>query len=121
MYSENNWIPKSFQVAARALAKKVAGEFVEKGDIIGLGSGPMTTAIVKEIGRLNVGKSISCIASSHQIKLEGVAAGLNIVDDGKIPEIDVVFDGADEIDNNFDMIKVGGGALLKEKIIHSVA
>ncbi len=39
----------------------------------------------------------------------------------KLPEIDVVFDGADEVDAKFNMIKGGGGALLREKIVHSTA
>jgi ribose 5-phosphate isomerase A len=119
VYTEDNWVPKSFQAAAQALAKKAAAEFVRNGDIVGLGSGPMAAATVKEIGKLPVAKSLSCIASSHQIKMEALAAGLSIVDDSKIPEIDIVFDGADEINDNFDMIKGGGGALLKEKIIHA--
>jgi ribose 5-phosphate isomerase A len=38
-----------------------------------------------------------------------------------MPEVDVVFDGADEVDAKFNMIKGGGGALLREKIVHSAA
>jgi ribose 5-phosphate isomerase A len=46
---------------------------------------------------------------------------LKLVDEGKIPEVDVVFDGADEVDAKLDTIKGGGGALLREKIVHSAA
>jgi ribose 5-phosphate isomerase A len=119
VYHENTWVPKSFQAAAKALAKKAAMEFVRKEDIIGLGSGPMAAAIVKELGKLPIAKSVLCIPSSYQIKLEALTAGLNITDESKIPEIDIVFDGADEINDKFDMIKGGGGALLKEKILHN--
>lgn len=104
-----------------ALAKKAAIDFVRKDDVVGLGSGPMAAAIVKELGKIPAAKSILCIPSSHQIKFEALAAGLSIADESKIPEIDIVFDGADEINDNFDMIKGGGGALLKEKILHSAA
>ena len=55
------------------------------------------------------------------IKLEAQCSGLNLVDDDKLSEIDLVFDGADEVDGNFNMIKGGGGALLREKIAHSAA
>jgi ribose 5-phosphate isomerase A len=46
---------------------------------------------------------------------------LEIVDENHIPEIDIVFDGADQIDSQYNMIKGGGGALLKEKILISAA
>jgi len=42
-----------------------------------------------------------------------------MVDDSLIPEIDIVFDGADQVDSQLNMIKGGGGALLKEKVLHS--
>ena len=59
--------------------------------------------------------------TSFQIKLEAQYSGLKVVDESQIPEIDIVFDGADEIDSEYNMIKWGGGggALLKEKIVHS--
>jgi ribose 5-phosphate isomerase len=78
VYHENTWVPKSFQAAAKALAKKVAMEFVRKEDIIGLGSGPMTAAIVKELGKLPIAKSVLCIPSSHQIKFEALTAGFRL-------------------------------------------
>jgi ribose 5-phosphate isomerase A len=44
-----------------------------------------------------------------------------VADESQIPEIDVVFDGTDEIDSNYNMIKGGEGALLKEKTVHLAA
>ena len=81
----------------------------------------MAAAIVRELETLSFKDTIECIPSSFQIKLEAQCSGLNLVDDDKLCEIDLVFDGADEVDRNFNMIKGGGGALLREKIAHSAA
>ena len=61
------------------------------------------------------------MTTSTQIKLEAEYDKLKIVDEDLIPEVEVVFDGADQIDKKNNMIKGGGGALLKEKILHSAA
>jgi ribose 5-phosphate isomerase A len=79
----------------------------------------MAAAIVREMANFEGKDTLQCVPTSFQIKLEAECSGLTIVDESKIPEIDVVFDGADEVDSNFNMIKGGGGALLREKIIHS--
>jgi ribose 5-phosphate isomerase A len=118
---ETNWIPRSFQQAARNLAKEVVKRFVRPNQIIGLGSGPMAAAIVREMANLNAKETLECIPTSFQIKLEAQYSGLKLVDEDKMPQIDVVFDGADQVDAKFNMIKGGGGALLREKIVHSSA
>jgi ribose 5-phosphate isomerase A len=92
---------------------------VKDGMLIGLGSGSTVAAIVKEMSTLANKKSLNFIATSLQIKLEAEKSALEIIDESCIPEIDIVFDGADQIDSNFNMIKGGGGALLKEKILIS--
>lgn len=89
--------------------------------VIGLGSGLMAAAIVRGMTEVDNKETLECIATSYQIKLEAQCSGLKIVDESRIPDIDVVFDGADEIDQNLDMIKGGGGALLREKILHTAA
>ena len=119
-----NWIPSPFQNAARNLAKDAIKKFVKQGDnqVIGLGSGPMAAEVVREMKNgIKNKKAIECVVTSYQIKLEAQYSGLKIVDENQIPKIDVVFDGADEIDFNYNMIKGGGGALLKEKIVHLAA
>lgn len=118
---ETNWIPRPFQDAARSLAKEAIKRFVRESQVVGLGSGPMAAAIVREMANFKGKKTLECIPTSFQIKLEAECSGLNLVDESRIPEIDVVFDGADEIDSSFNMIKGGGGALLREKIVHSAA
>jgi ribose 5-phosphate isomerase A len=118
---ETNWIPRSFQEAARNLAKEAVERFVRPNQIIGLGSGPMAAAIVREMTNFDGKQTLECIPTSFQIKLEAQCSGLKLVDEDKMGQIDVVFDGADEIDAKFNMIKGGGGALLREKIVHSAA
>jgi ribose 5-phosphate isomerase A len=118
---ETNWIPRSFQDAARNLAKEAVKYFVRPKQVIGLGSGPMATSIVREMANFDGKETLECIPTSFQIKLEAQCSGLKLVDEKKMPEVDVVFDGADEVDAKFNMIKGGGGALLREKIVHSAA
>jgi ribose 5-phosphate isomerase A len=118
---ETNWIPRSFQEAAKNLAKEAVEHFVRPNQVIGLGSGPMAAAIVREMANFKPKETLECIPTSFQIKLEAQCSGLKLVDGNRIPEIDVVFDGADEVDAKFNMIKGGGGALLREKIVHSAA
>ena len=118
---QTNWIPPSFQKAAQNLAKEAVNKFVKDSQVIGLGSGPMAAAIVREMADMKNKETLACVPTSFQIKLEAECSGLKIVDESYIPEIDVVFDGADEVDSKFNMIKGGGGALLREKITHSAA
>jgi ribose 5-phosphate isomerase A len=118
---ETNWIPSSFQQAAKNLAQETVRRFVRSNQVIGLGSGPMAAAIVREMANFDGKNTLECIPTSFQIKLEAQWSGLKLVDINRIPEIDVVFDGADQIDEKFNMIKGGGGALLREKIVHSSA
>ena len=118
---ETNWIPGSFQQAAKNLAQEAVQRFVRSNQLIGLGSGPMAAAIVREMANFDGKNTLECIPTSFQIKLEAQWSGLKLVDVNRMPEIDVVFDGADQVDAKFNMIKGGGGALLREKIVHSSA
>ena len=117
---ETNWIPRSFQEGAKNQAKEAVEYFVRPNQVIGLGSGPMAAAIVREMANFDGKETLECIPTSFQIELEALCSGLKLVDGKGMPEIDLVFDGADEIDSKFNMIK-GGGALLREKIVHSSA
>lgn len=103
------------------MAKEAVRRFVRPNQVVGLGSGPMAAAIVREMANYAERETIKCVPSSLQIKLEAECSGLELVDESKIPEIDVVFDGADEVDSKLNMIKGGGGALLREKVLHSAS
>ena len=94
-------------------------ENVKDRFIIGLGSGRTVAVFVRALARHGIENNldIKVIPTSLQIKLEAERLGVNIMDDAFIPLIDLVFDGADQIDAKFNMIKGGGGALLREKVL----
>ena len=112
----------SFDNAIRALSLD-ALRFVKDGYVVGLGSGRAATTFVKSLSTFVKTKKINikCIPTSMQIKLIAEKGGLTLIDMDQIDKIDVVFDGADQIDKNKFLIKGGGGALLKENILISAA
>jgi len=110
----------SIQDAFQGLAKD-AVKHARGVKVIGLGSGSSVTFIVRELSALPSKDSIEFIPTSLQIKIEAERGRLRISDEARIPDIDLVFDGADQIDSKFNMIKGGGGALLREKILISAA
>ena len=112
----------SFDNAIKALSLD-ALKFVKDGYVIGLGSGRAATALVKSLSAFVKSKNIDikCIPTSMQIKLIAEKGNLQLIDADQIDIIDVVFDGADQIDKNKFLIKGGGGALLKENILISAA
>jgi ribose 5-phosphate isomerase A len=110
-------INQSFELLARDAIER----YVKDNQIIGLGSGSTTAVLVRELARLKNKNTLKFIVTSLQIKREAENSGLEIVDENHIPQIDIVFDGADQIDSEYNMIKGGGGALLKEKILISAA
>ncbi len=79
------------------------------------------TTLVRELANLPYKRSVEFVTTSLQIKIEAEKVGLKIADEGSFVDIDVVFDGADQIDSDFNMIKGGGGALLREKVLISAA
>lgn len=111
----------SLQDAIQKLARDAVKNFVRRNQVVGLGSGSTAAIIVREMAGLDFGDTLECIPTSLQIKLEAEKSGLQLADETRIPEIDVVFDGADQIERRLNMIKGGGGALLREKILISSA
>lgn len=111
----------SVQDAIQKLARDAVSRFVKPDQVVGLGSGSTAAYIVREMATLKAKDTLLCVPTSLQIKIEAEKSGLRFADEGRIPDIDVVFDGADQIDGRFNMIKGGGGALLREKILISSA
>lgn len=93
--------------------------YITEGNTIGLGSGSTVEKIVRNFGLLEYKDSLEFIVTSLQIRIVSESIGLKIVDQNKNAIIDVVLDGADQIDSDYNMIKGGGGALLREKILIS--
>ena len=112
----------SFDDAIKALSLD-ALKNVKDGYVLGLGSGRAATTLVKSLSKYTKTKKIQvkCVPTSMQIKLIAEKGDLQIVDADQIDKIDLVFDGADQIDKNKFLIKGGGGALLRENILISAA
>lgn len=106
--------------AIESIAKDVAN-LVRGCRVVGLGSGSTAAKVVRALANLHERNEIEFVPTSLQIKTEAERIGLRIADENRIPDIDLVFDGADQIDAEFNMIKGGGGALLREKILISSA
>ncbi|ALC92860.1 ribose 5-phosphate isomerase [Bacillus sp. FJAT-18017] len=86
--------------------------------IVGLGTGSTVFYTIKKLGQLvNEGLSIKAVPTSIQTERLAREVGITLVDFTEIEEFDLVIDGADEVDENLDLIKGGGGALLREKVI----
>jgi len=112
----------SYDDAISALSSN-ALKFVKDDYVIGLGSGRAATTLVKSLGKLIKVKkyNIKGIPTSLQIKLIAEKAGIPLVEADQVDYIDVVFDGADQIDSQKFVIKGGGGSLLRENILFSLA
>lgn len=98
-------------------AAVAASRLVRSGTVIGLGTGTTTHYFILELAKLvKGGLKIKCMASSIDTERKATALGIEIVrmNEGKL---DAYFDGADEIDASGNMIKGGGGALTREKIL----
>ena len=109
---------KIVDLKRRAAIKAV--EFIESGMILGLGSGSTAWFALEAIGkRIQEGqlKSIIGIPSSKQTARDAQKLGIPIGSLADHPEIDLTIDGADEVDPDLNLIKGGGGALLREKIL----
>src|SRR5574338_70238 len=112
----------SYDDAIEALSLD-ALKFVKNNSVLGLGSGRAATAFVKQLG-IHIKKkklNIYGVPTSLQIKLIAEQAGLHLIGADHIEKIDIVFDGADQIDSQRNLIKGGGGALLRENILISSA
>jgi len=102
------------QAAVRAV------EFVKPGMVVGLGHGTTTIFAVRRIAELlqaGALKNILGVPCSIQVEKEAQHVGIPLTTLEEHPVIDLTIDGADEVDPNLDLIKGGGGALLREKIV----
>lgn len=103
---------------AKQLAAEKAVEFVKDGMTVGLGTGSTAFYAIKKLGELvaeglKIKAVASSLASAEIAKQEGILlAGMM-----EISQIDVTIDGADEVDEHFNLVKGGGGALTREKIL----
>jgi ribose 5-phosphate isomerase A len=107
--------------AKRAVAVR-AVEFIEDGMRVGLGTGTTATMFIHELGkRVESGLQIRCVASSDASHKLGLSLGMDVTTLDQLPELDIYVDGADEVGPGLELIKGGGGALLREKIVASAS
>lgn len=109
---------KTEELKKAAAVKAV--DFLQRGMLVGLGTGSTAEKAVRELAkRIKDGRlsEISCVPSSGRTENLAKALGLDLVELGPRRKIDVTIDGADEVDPDFNLIKGGGGALLREKVL----
>ena len=109
-------------ISEKQRAAEAAVEYVKDGMIVGLGTGSTTEFAVKKLGeRVRDGLAIRGIPTSDVTKVQAEEEGIPLIDFSETMYIDLTIDGADEIDVNLNMIKGGGAALLREKIVASAS
>jgi len=97
---------------------------IKNGWIIGLGSGSTTAYAVAELARLTKARrlEVSIVPTSHQIENLAISHGLRILSMNEAYTIDYAIDGADQVElPSLNLIKGGGGAMLREKVVDSAA
>lgn len=104
------------ELKRRAAARAV--EMVEAGMRLGLGTGTTATHFVDLLAeRVHQGLDVICVPSSEATRAQAERLGLRLTTLDETPRLDLTVDGADEIDPELRLIKGGGGALLREKIL----
>ena len=100
------------QAAAEAL------RLVEPGMRLGLGTGSTAAHFVELLGaRVKAGLDVLCVPTSEATRVQAAGLGIPLTTLDETPTLDLTVDGADELDNELRLIKGGGGALLREKIV----
>jgi ribose 5-phosphate isomerase A len=104
--------------AKRAAACRAA-EFVEDGMRVGLGTGSTAAFLVRRLGERvrEEGLRIRAVPTSEATARLAREEGIEVVELGEVGWLDLTIDGADEVDGELNLIKGGGGALLREKIV----
>ena len=102
--------------------KKVAAleavKYVKSGMTVGLGTGSTAFFMIEAIGEMvQNGMKIKAVATSNETEKLATKLGIDVITLAEAKRLDVTIDGADEVDEHFQLIKGGGGALLREKIV----
>ncbi len=102
----------------KLIAAREAVKFVEENQIVGLGTGSTAKYAVEEIGKLVAeGLKIKCVATSNQTAELAESLNIKLISMDEARAIDLTIDGADEFDADLNLIKGGGGALFREKMV----
>ncbi len=113
--------PMNIEAQKRAAAAR-ALEFVQPGMRLGLGTGSTAKHFVELLAeRVRAGLDVICVPTSEATRDQAQGLGVSLATLDEIPELDLTIDGADEIAPDLTLIKGGGGALLREKIVASAS
>lgn len=97
-------------------------EYIEDGQVIGLGTGSTAAHVIRGVAeRVRAGLRIRAIPTSRRTRDLAAELGIPLTTLDEVQQIDVTIDGADEIDPQRRLIKGAGGALLREKIVASAS
>lgn len=104
--------------AYKAAAARAAVELVKPGMRLGLGTGSTAYHFVEAVGALvRGGLEVTCVSTSEATEAHAAKLKIPLSTLDETPQLDLTVDGADEIDDQLRLIKGGGGALLREKIV----
>ncbi len=107
---------------AKINAAAAAVDLVEDGMLLGLGTGSTASHFVRLLGlRVQQGLKVRGVPTSDATARLAKECGVPLIDADKVGSLDLAVDGADEVDGAFQLIKGGGAALLREKIIAGAA
>jgi ribose 5-phosphate isomerase A len=108
-------------MSPKQLVGEKATEYIKDGMIVGLGTGSTAYFAIMKIGEMvKNGLKIKGVPTSKQTEELALSLGIPLLEIADVTKIDVTIDGADEYDPQKQLIKGGGGALLREKIIASI-
>lgn len=113
--------PPDLDSFKKAAALK-AVEFIRDGMVVGLGTGSTAKHMVIALGaKVRAGMTLRAVPTSQETAALARQSGITLIDTDNRWDIDIAIDGADQVDPGFNLIKGGGGALLKEKIVAASA
>lgn len=113
-------MPEDLTPYKRQAAEYAVEKFVESGMVIGLGHGSTAVWAVRRIAELVRSSElhdITCVPCSLAVERDARELGLSLIVLDGTSRVDVTIDGADEASNDLNVIKGGGGALLREKVV----
>lgn len=106
----------------KQLVAREAVKLVKNNDVVGLGTGSTAKlALIELAERMKTGLTIKGVPSSLETEKQALELGIPLLPLGEVSEIDISIDGADEFNGNLQLIKGGGGALFREKIVASLS
>jgi len=108
------------QEEQKQAAAEAALEFIELGDVVGVGTGSTTNYFIDALAQVK-GKLEGAVASSEVSATRLEAMGIPVLDLNRTGDLSLYVDGADEATRNLHLIKGGGGALTREKIVASAS